>query len=87
MAGWPTAAALDALVASGRSAFGMTALQQGELSSGARLLIAAADRDDPRPLWISIWGGANVLAEALQDVRATRSPAEVERLVRKLRVY
>ncbi len=85
--GWPTAAALDALVASGRPAFGMTALQQGELSSGARLLIAAADRDDPRPLWISIWGGANVLAEALREVRATRSPAEVERLVRKLRVY
>ena len=47
----------------------------------------AGDRSDPRPLWISVWGGANTLAQALLHVRATRSPAEVEAFVSKLRVY
>jgi hypothetical protein len=34
-----------------------------------------------------VWGGANTLAQALRDVRATRTPNEVEALVSKLRVY
>ena len=45
------------------------------------------DRKDPRPLWITIWGGANTLAQALLDLRATRTPADVERMVSTLRVY
>ena len=48
---------------------------------------AAADSDDPRPLWICIWGGANTLAQALIEARATRTPAELAKLVAKLRVY
>ena len=44
------------------------------------MLIKAADRDDPRPLWVTIWGGANTLAQALTDVRATRAPARVREI-------
>jgi hypothetical protein len=40
-----------------------------------------------RPLWVSIWGGANTLAQALLRVRATRGPSEVEKFIEKLRVY
>jgi hypothetical protein len=49
--------------------------------------VRAMDRKDPRPLWITIWGGANTLAQALLDLRATRTPADVERMVSTLRVY
>jgi len=38
-------------------------------------------------LWISIWGGANTLAQALIEIRATRTPEQVAKLVAKLRVY
>lgn len=45
------------------------------------------ERDDPRPLWICIWGGANTLAQALIDLRSTHPAAETERVVQRLRVY
>jgi hypothetical protein len=84
--GWPEAAQLDAIVSSGQPAYGMAAVGPGKMSPGAEAIIRAADRVDPRPIWITIWGGANTLAQALQHVRATRSGAEVNRFVAKLRV-
>ena len=56
-------------------------------SPGSALLIQAIDRVDPRPLWVSVWGGPNVLAQALWRIRATRSPEAVANAVSKLRVY
>jgi hypothetical protein len=85
--GWPTAESLLAKIASGAPTFGMGAVGDGKLSDGAKLLIAAGDRDDPRPLWVSVWGGANTLAQALWHVRATRTPEQVAKFVGKLRVY
>jgi len=85
--GWPTAAELDRLVSAGQPAYGMAAVGSGKSSPGAQALVKAADRGDPRPLWITVWGGANTLAQALMDVRATRSPAELAKFVAKLRVY
>ena len=85
--GWPAAADLDARVFTGPVAYGMTGISAGTPSTGAQAIIRAADRDDPRPLWIAIWGGANTLAEALSRVRSTRGAAETDRFVAKLRVY
>jgi len=85
--GWPEASRLDAVVAAGQPAYGMAAAGDGKMSAGAEVLVRAADRADARPLWVSVWGGANTLAQALLHVRATRAPADVERFVAKLRVY
>jgi hypothetical protein len=85
--GFPTAAALRDVVTTGQPGYGMTAVGPGKTSPGAELIVRAVDRADPRPLWITIWGGANTLAQALLDVRARRTPEEVERFVSKLRVY
>ena len=86
-AGFPTADSLRRLVTTGQPAYGMAAVGSDRMSPGAMLIIRAADRADPRPLWITAWGGANTLAQALLHVRATRTPAEVTRFVAKLRVY
>ncbi len=86
-AGWPEAAQLDAMVVSGQLAYGMAAVGADKMSSGAEAIIRSAEKNDPRPLWISIWGGANTLAQALAHLRATRSATEVEKIVAKLRVY
>jgi hypothetical protein len=51
------------------------------------MLIEAVDRKDPRPLYVTIWGGANTLAQALWQVRENRSPEEVKAFVSQLRVY
>jgi hypothetical protein len=85
--GFPSAEQLLAVTASGQDGFGLAAIGPGKSTVGSRRIVAAADRADDRPLWISIWGGPNTLAQALLDVRASRSPAEVAKFVAKLRVY
>jgi len=99
--GWPTAEYLHAHVFSGPTEYGMTGTHSSEkagevgrpsvgsdkMSPGADAIIRAVDRDDPRPLWITIWGGANTLAEALLHVRETRTSEQLEKFVNKLRVY
>jgi hypothetical protein len=84
--GWPEADYLDQRVTPGQPAYGIAATGLGKSSEGSRAIIAAVDKDDPLPIWICIWGGANTLAQALIDVRATRSPAEVDKFVSKLRI-
>jgi hypothetical protein len=85
--GWPTAEHLHAHVFSGQSAYGIAGTGTDKTSGGAGAIIRAADRDDPRPLWITIWGGANTLAQALLEIRNTRKSEDVEKFVSKLRVY
>ena len=85
--GFPTAAALRALIVEGRPEYGMAAVGKGHDSAGSELLIKAVDRADTRPLWVPVWGGPNVLAQALWKVRETRSRAELDKFVAKLRVY
>jgi|GEM_PF-5133850 len=61
---WPTAKKLHAAVTMGPQAYGLAAANTLTPSSATTALIAATNRADARPLWVSIWGGANVLAEA-----------------------
>ncbi len=85
--GWPEAGDLLQRVSSGQPGYGMNAVGKGKMSPGAEAIIRAADREDKRPLWISVWGGANTLAQALQQVRDTRTAEELSRFVARLRVY
>ncbi len=86
-ASFPTLDYLSWLVRAGQPAYGMAAVGRDKLTPGAQLLIDAVDRNDPRPLYISIWGGANTLAQALWHVRDTRSSEELKAFVGKLRIY
>jgi hypothetical protein len=85
--GFPATEDLSNLVKAGQPAYGIAALSKEEMSSGATLLVKAIDRKDPRPVYVTIWGGANALAEALLHVRENRSPEELEAFVSQLRVY
>jgi hypothetical protein len=86
-AGFPSAAALREAVATGQTAYGLAATGEGKSSAGSALILKAAEKDDPRPLWVLAWGGSNTLAQALKDARRTRTPAQVEAIVSNLRVY
>ncbi|PTY00120.1 nucleoside hydrolase-like domain-containing protein [Opitutus sp. ER46] len=85
--GFPAADALLSRVSEGLPLCGMEGVGPGKDSPGSELLIRAVDAADPRPLWVPVWGGPNVLAQALWKVRATRRAAEVQRFVARLRVY
>ena len=54
---------------------------------GSKLIIDLADEDDERPVWITVWGGGNTLAQAIWRVQQDRSEAELKAFLRKLRVY
>lgn len=50
----------------------------GERTEGSDWIIACAKHDDPRPLWLLVWGGIDDLAQALHDDPSIKT---------KLRVY
>ena len=56
-------------------------------SPGSDLIIKLADENDDRPVWITVWGGGNTLAQAIWRVQKTRSPEELKAFLHKLRVY
>jgi hypothetical protein len=85
--GWPTAEYLDQRVFSGQSSYGLAATGEEKSSAGSKALMQAIERDDPRPLWICIWGGASTLAQALIDLRSSKVQEEMRTLISRLRVY
>lgn len=84
--GWPEAAELMSRVYAGQTGYGMAATGEGKSTEGSKAIVRAVEREDSRPLWICLWGGANTLAQALIELRASHTPAEVKKMVGKLRV-
>lgn len=85
--GYPPTEQLLSLIKSAVPRYGMAAVGEGSDSEGSEHIIATVDKADSRPVWVTVWGGANCLAQALWKVRQTRSPEAVDRFVAKLRVY
>ena len=65
----------------------MKFIGEGNDSEGSNLIIDLADEDDPRPVWITVWGGGNTLAQAIWRVQKERTPEELKAFLHKLRVY
>jgi hypothetical protein len=85
--GYPTMEHLLSVIKAGRSEFGMEGVGEGKSSEGSRHVIEVVDKPDTRMVWVSIWGGANCLAQALWEVKYSRSKEELDTFVSKLRVY
>ena len=65
----------------------MTAVGYDHSTAGSQRIIDVVDRPDPRPIWVTAWGGSNTLAQALWDVKYSRTPEELAKFVSKIRVY
>jgi len=78
---------LLALVKHGLPKYGMKGVGDGMDSEGSDWIIKVLEEKDERPLWISVWGGVNTLAQALHKIRNTKSENEAKKLIAKLRVY
>jgi len=85
--GFPSGDDLYSKITEGLPEYGVQAIGAGKDSPASELLIKAVDKNDTRPLWVTVWGGPNVLAQALWKVRETRSKKALEQFVKKLRVY
>jgi hypothetical protein len=86
-AGYPTYAQLSRLVKQGRPEYGMTGVGPENDSEGSEWIISVLEKPDERPLWVTVWGGPNCLAQALWKIKNTRSAEQAEKMIRKLRVY
>ncbi len=85
--GYPSPEYLKSVVKAGLPRYGMNGVGQGKDSEGSEWIIRELKQRDERPLWITAWGGTNVLAQALYNMQKTMPEEEVSRLIRKLRVY
>ena len=84
---WPSADYLTQRAVMGSVNGGIKAIGENNDSPGSALLIRLADEDDPRPIYVAAWGGANTLAQAIWRVKQTRTADELRRFVRKFRIY
>lgn len=85
--GYPEASYLRSIVKRGSTDYGMTGVGNDKDSEGSKWLIQELERNDERPLWVCAWGGVNVLAQALYQLKATKPQKELDRLIAKIRVY
>jgi hypothetical protein len=85
--GYPTYDELKPKVKKGLALYGMHGVGAGKDSEGSDWIIKVLEKNDDRPLWVSVWGGPNTLAQALWKIKNTKSAGEAEKLYKKLRVY
>ena len=50
----------------------MEGVGEGKDSEGSDWIIKTLEKNDDRPLWISVWGGPNTLAQALWKIKQTK---------------
>jgi len=84
---FPKAESVFSLIKQGLPVYGMLGVGDDKDSEGSEWIIQELEKKDERPLWISVWGGANTLAQALFKIRHTKTTKEQKELISKLRVY
>ncbi|CCH43385.1 putative secreted protein [Wickerhamomyces ciferrii] len=86
---YPTADYLRSIVKKGHPVYGTLALENDTLSSGAEHLLETINKlkDIDDYLYVLVWGGPNVLAEALKHLSETKPKDEVDLIISKLSVY
>jgi len=84
---WPSAAYLRTRQALGSANWGTSVLGASNDTEGSKLLIKLGDETDDRPIWITVWGGANTFAQALWRVKQDRTAEQFKTFVRKFRIY
>jgi hypothetical protein len=85
--GYPPYEKLRLKVKKGLAVYGMTGVGEGKDSEGSDWIISALEKKDDRSLWVPVWGGPNMLAQALWKIKNTKPAVEAEKLYQKLRIY
>ncbi len=85
---WPSACYLRERTLFGSLVAGKNALGSENDSPGSNLIIELADKtDDPRPIWVTVWGGGPTLAQSIWRVKQDRSAEELKAFLNKVRIY
>jgi hypothetical protein len=84
---YPTADYLQSIAKAGVNGYGMSAAANELNNEAIKLIITVLEKDDPRPVWFPIWGGANTLGGAVMKIKAEKSAVVADALVAKIRAY
>ncbi|WP_321996657.1 nucleoside hydrolase-like domain-containing protein [Draconibacterium orientale] len=84
--GWPTTDYLLSVTGAGPEGFGTRDIGPGLSTSGSAIVCNAIKKQDERPLYVIINGGANCLAQALIDLGQEISRDELDELLKNVRV-
>src|SRR5690606_24956054 len=85
-AGYPSAAELLDKVKKGNPNRGEAFVGKDYDTEGSEWIIEVVDKEDPRPVNISIWGGQTDLAQALWKVKNTRDNEGYQAFVSRIRI-
>jgi hypothetical protein len=84
---YPKADFLRSLVRTGAKDRNMTSVGRGKSTEGSKHIISVVDKEDDRPVWMTVWGAPTDLAQALWDVSHSRSEKEIDAFISRMRVY
>jgi hypothetical protein len=84
---WPTPNYLRSRTLLGSPRMGYSVLGANNNSAGSDQIIKLADEDDPRPIHVSVWGGANTFAQAIWRVQKERTADQLKAFLHKFRIY
>ncbi len=84
---WPSLDYLRARTVMGSVKMGRQYIGEGNDSAGSNLIIKLADEADERPIWVTVWGGGNTVAQAIWRVQQERTPEQLQAFLKKIRVY
>ena len=84
---WPSAEYLRSIHRMGSRHLGVKYLGKDNVSPGSDVIIQLAEEEDPRPLWILVWGGGNTVAQALWQLKETGDKDRIYKLLDKIRIY
>jgi len=85
--GFPTSEALIGRIKSGLPVYGMAGVGKGKDSPGSDAIVKVLERPDNDPVWFTVWGGPNTLAQALWKIKEEKPASEAARIFKKVRVY
>ena len=84
---WPSPAYLRSRTMLGSPRMGYSVLGANNNTAGSDEIIKLADESDDRPIHVSVWGGANTLAQAIWRVQKERTADQLKTFLRKISVY
>ena len=84
---WPSADYLRSRTKMGSKKQGYSYIGANNNSLGSDLIIQITDENDDRPVWVTVWGGANTLAQAIWRVQQERTAEQLKTFLHKIRVY
>ncbi len=84
---YPSADYFRSIATTGQTEVGMSGVGENKDTDGSELIFNSVLKDDPRPIWLTAWGGMNTIAQAIWKAKHTLSDNDFDLFINKIRIY